>query len=37
MDLFREFYQLVREEPLDDKREQIVRDSLKKAGKEDVL
>lgn len=37
MDLFREFYQLVREEPLDEIREQIVRDSLKKAGKEDVL
>ena len=37
MDLFREFYQLVREEPLDEMREQIVADTLKKAGKEDVL
>ena len=37
MDLFKEFYQIVREEPLDEMREQIVRESLKKAGKEDVL
>ena len=37
MDLFKEFYQIVREEPLDGIREEIVRESLKKAGKEDVL
>lgn len=37
MELFKEFYELVKEEPLDAKREQIVQESLRKAGKEDVL
>lgn len=36
MELFKEFYELVREQPMDEIREQIVRDSLQKAGKGDV-
>ncbi len=36
MELFKEFYELVREQPMDEIREQIVRDSLVRAGKEDV-
>lgn len=37
MELFKEFYELVKEKPLDEKREHILRDSLIKAGREDVL
>ena len=37
LELFREFYELVKEEPLDDRREQIVVESLKQAGGEAVL
>lgn len=36
LELFKEFYELVREQPMDEIREQIVRDSLLRAGKEDV-
>lgn len=36
MELFKEFYELVKEEPLDERREQIVSDCLQKAGKGDV-
>lgn len=37
MELFKEFYEIVKEEPLDDIREKLVLESLRKAGKEEIL